>query len=302
MAEIRIGDFSEGFTLYFETPEERINAYALASALVALADAAKAANRRLNTSGIDIEIVVEALASGSFRAKIAAILREFGLFPTQAVGTLILGVLSTYIYEHTLAKNDSQVVVQVLTDEVIVTQGDNRIVVPRNVHEATQTVAADPTFTSAIDKMLSSITIDPRITGFGLSTQVDGPPPTMILSRAVLEIRDAPTDEESKTRTIEEDCDLQIVKAILEKSTRKWEFRWRGITISAPISDPNFYTDFSAHSITIAPGDEFQARLAIKQVKDDFSGIFANKSYEVVTVYKHIPKMQQRRLGRELVK
>lgn len=295
MAELRIGDFVEGFVLYFETPEERINAYALASALVCLADAAKAANRRLNPSGIDIEIVVEALASGSFRAKIAALMRESGLFSPQAVGTLILGVLSTYIYEHTLAKHD-QVLVQVLTDEVIVTQGETRIVVPRAVHEATQLVAVDPTFTKAIDKMLMSVTIDPRITGLGISQVVDGPPPEIILPRSVLEIRDAPSEEESKTRTIEEDCNLYIVKAILQKSNRKWEFRWRGINISAPITDQNFYTDFSSHSITIAPGDEFQARLAIKQVRDDFSGVYANRSYEVVTVYKHVPKLQPRRL------
>ena len=296
MAEIRVGDFVEGFTLYFETPEERINVYALATALVALADAAKAANRRLNPAGIDIEIVVEALASGSFRAKIAAIMRESGLFTPQAVATLILGVLSTYIYEHTLAKHDV-VNVQVMTDEVIVTQGETRIVVPRAVHEATQTVASDPTFARAMDKMISSVTIDPRVTGFGISSTVDGPPPPVILSRSLLEIRDSATEEEPKTRAIEEDCDLYIIKAILEKSTRKWEFRWRGVNISAPIKDPTFYTDFSAHSITIAPGDEFKARLAIKQVRDDFSGVYANKSYEVITVYKHIPKVQPRRLA-----
>ena len=295
MAELRIGDFVEGFTLYFETPEERINAYALASALVNLADAAKAANRRLNPAGIDIEIVVEALASGSFRAKIAALMRESGIFTPQAVGTLLLGILSTYIYEHTLAKHDS-VVVEVMTDEVIVTQGETRIVVPRSVHDATQVVAKDPTFTKAVDKMMMSVTTDPRITGFGLSMTVDGPPPGVILPRSVLEIRDSPPEEESKNRTIEEDCDLYIVKAIMEKGTRKWGFRWRGINISAPIIDKRFYTDFSAHNITIAPGDEFQARLAIKQVRDDFSGVYANKSYEVVTVYKHVPKLQPRRL------
>ena len=186
--------------------------------------------------------------------------------------------------------------VEVLTDEVIVSQGETKIIVPRNVHEATQRVATDPTFTKAVDKMISSVTIDQRVTGLGISNSLDGPPPPVILRRELLDIRDIPPEEEAKTRVIEEDCDLQIVKAILEKTKRKWEFRWRGVNISAPITDPNFYVDFSAHSITIAPGDEFQARLAIKQVRDDFSGVYANKSYEVVTVYKHVPKVQPRRL------
>lgn len=82
MAEFRISTLENGFVLYFETPETRINAYALASTLVALADAAKAANRTLN-SGLDIEIVVEALGGGSFRARIAAIAKTAGIFVAQ---------------------------------------------------------------------------------------------------------------------------------------------------------------------------------------------------------------------------
>ena len=290
MAELRISSLSEGFALYFETPEQRINAYALASTLVALADAAKAANRRLN-DGTELEIVVEALGGGSFRVRITALIRESGLFVKQAVPTIVLAVLANYIYDHTLAKKDP-IQIQVLTDEVIVTQGDDRVIVSRQVHEATQVVSSDPDFTRHVDRMLGSVTIDDRVTGFGLSATVTGPPPEIMLPRELLEIRDSIPDEEAKTRIVEEDCDLQIVKAILERSKRKWEFKWRGVTIAAPITDPNFYTDFSSHSITIAPGDEFQARLAIKQKRDDFSGIYTNTSYEVITVYRHIPKMQ----------
>jgi hypothetical protein len=77
VADLRVSNLANGFVLYFETPEQRINAYALASTLVALADAAKAAGRTLN-SAVDIEIVVEALQSGSFKARITAIARESG--------------------------------------------------------------------------------------------------------------------------------------------------------------------------------------------------------------------------------
>lgn len=97
MAELRINNLADGFVLYFETPESRINAYALASTLVSLADAAKAAGRTLN-GAVDIEIVVEALNSGSFRAQISAIARKSGLFVKQQLVTgVIIGVLSSYI-------------------------------------------------------------------------------------------------------------------------------------------------------------------------------------------------------------
>ena len=299
MAELRISNLANGFVLYFETPEPRINAYALASTLVALADAAKAASRTLN-SVIDIEIVVEAIDSGSFKAKISAIARQSGLFVvTQAFPTLILGVLGNFIYDHTLAKKDT-VQVQVYTDEVIVTHGEDRIIVPKEVHNATQIVASDPVFTRAIDRMLTSVIVDERVTAFGLAPDIDSEAPALMLPRDLLAIVDERTDEEAKKRVVEEDCDLYIIKAIMERSKRKWEFKWRGVNISAPIRDPSFYDDFAKHSFTIAPGDEFQVRLAIHQTRDDLSGVYTNTSYEVMHVYRHVSRMKVERLPLEL--
>ena len=149
MAELRISTLETGFVLYFETLDRRINAYALASTLVSLSDAAKVASRTLN-SAIDVEIVVEALGSGSFKAKISALARSSGLFVAQQmVMPLVVGVLATYIYEHTLAKKD-EISVTVNTDEVVISHGDDRLIVPRNVHDASQEVAQNPAFTKSM--------------------------------------------------------------------------------------------------------------------------------------------------------
>jgi hypothetical protein len=288
VAEIRIAEFEHTIVLYFQTPEPRVNAYALAATLVALADSAKAAARTLN-SGVEVEIVVEALGAGSFRARVTAIAREAGLFVKNQVATgVVIGVLATYIYDHTLAKKEPvQVIVQ--TDEVIVVKGGDRIIIPRNIYEAKRLVEKEPTFTRAIDRMLSSTVLDDRVSGFGLTPSLDSPPPEVILDRELLEIRDS-QDEDPKTRVVEEDADLYIVKAIMERSARKWEFKWHGINISAPIKDPNFYDDFARHNFTIAPGDEFQARIAIHQKRDDLSGVYSNTKYEVLHVYRHISR------------
>ena len=72
---------------------------------------------------------------------------------------------------------------------------------------------------------------------------------------------------------------------------------WRGVRISAPVLDQKFYTDFLAHDITIAPGDELQVLLAIKQERDQSMGIYTNVEYMVVQVFKHIPRMRQTHLG-----
>ena len=75
MREVRVAQFENSFVIHFVTENRRINAYTLASTLVGLADAAKAANASVNP-GHNIEIVVEALGSGSFRAKISAVLAQ----------------------------------------------------------------------------------------------------------------------------------------------------------------------------------------------------------------------------------
>jgi hypothetical protein len=68
---------------------------------------------------------------------------------------------------------------------------------------------------------------------------------------------------------------------------------WRFIKISAPITSQSFYNEFFNHDITIAPGDSLEVKLLIKQVRNEDTGIYVNKSYEVVEVYKHIPRLKQ---------
>jgi hypothetical protein len=140
---------------------------------------------------------------------------------------------------------------------------------------------------------MESISKDEKVTGVAIVPKVDSPPPEIVISRDMLP-QIAPTiRDDGNQRLVEEDCDLQIVKAILVRSDRRWEFRWRGVRISAPVLDQTFYDEFFAHRITIAPGDEFKARLVIRQTRDQDTGIYANVGYDVVQVYRHIPRVQQ---------
>ena len=40
----------------------------------------------------------------------------------------------------------------------------------------------------------------------------------------------------------------------MERSKRKWEFKWHGVNIAAPIKDPQFFDDFAPHNFTIVTG------------------------------------------------
>lgn len=292
MRVVDISQFENSLVIHFDTDDTRINAYSLASTLVAFADAAKAANTTLN-AGSEIEIVVEALGPGSFRAHIRALYSSSrNLFANQIVMGLVLGVLGNYIYERTLAV-DSKITVEVKTDEVIIQRGDDRVVVPRIIYDATRRAERNPQFVEAVTRTFQAVAADEKIKSIGLVESMDSPPPAIPIPRTTLLTLASQELLDPTTRVISEHADLQIVKAILKKSNRKWEFVWRGVTISAPVTDTRFYVDFFAHEITIAPGDTLDVTLAIKQRKDADTGIFSNMGYEVVEVHGHKPRIRQ---------
>jgi len=292
MPTVDIARFESSVVIHFDTEDTRINAYTLASTLVALADAAKAANSTLN-AGCEIEVVVEALGPGSFRAKIRAIYTASrNLFANQIILGVVIGVLGNYIYERTLSL-DNKITVEVKTDEVVIQRGQDRVVVPRNVYEATRKVEKNPQFVGAMSKAFEAVAGDEKVKSIGLVENMDSPPPAIPIPREALQSLAIRSADDPDARVVLERAELQIIKAILEKSKRKWEFMWRGIKISAPVVHEQFYVSFFAHNITIAPGDTLEVTLAIKQTKDPDTGIYANIGYEVIEVHDHIPRIKQ---------
>jgi hypothetical protein len=292
MKIVEISKIDDSVVLYFDTKQSRINAYTLASILVSIADAAKAANASLNP-GHEIEIVVEALAEGSFKARISASYKTAkNIFSSQIVAGVIIGVISSYIYERTLSVDDS-IKVEIHTDEVVIEKGEERLVVPRQVYESARQVERDPKFVQAIDRTFEAILRDPEIEGFGIIEDEMKERPEFILPRSAIILAANEVIELDGKREIYEIVELQILRAILERGRKKWQFMWRGVKISAPIISKQFYDDFFSHNITIAPGDSLEVKLVIKQERDNDNGVYINKSYEVVEVYKHNPRLKQ---------
>jgi hypothetical protein len=295
MRTIDLRQYDDCDVLHFDTEGRRLNAYTLASTLVSLADAAKAANDVIN-HGYDVEIVVEALGAGSFRAKLRAVYRKHhNLFSKEVGLALVVGVLGNYIYERTLAVR-SEIKVEIHTDEVIIQTKEEKLIVSRVVYDATRQAERAPRFVTAVARTFEALKDDPKIEGFGLVKEMSDPPPEIMVTKNIFPKLGIVLLDEPDGRIVTENVDLQIIKAILERGERKWEFSWRGIKISAPITHGAFYEQFDAHHITIAPGDILQVRLAISQRRDSKTGIYANVGYEVVEVFQHIPRVRQTNL------
>lgn len=293
MLTVNVREFEQSFVIFFGTELPRVNAYTLAATLTSFADAARAANAIINP-GYEVEVVVEALGAGSFKAKVRTVYRgAANLFSGENLRGIVLGVIASFVYQHTLAP-DSEIKVNVTSDEVVIEQGDKRIIVPRDVHDAVQQVTHSPEFRKGVSQVLRAVEEDPSVSSLGFARDLNDPKPPIEIPRdrffALPEVPELPGED---TREIFETADLLVVRAILERSKRRWEFVWNGIRISAPVLDQEFYDRFFAREISLSPGDKLHVRLRVRQRREPDIGIFINENYEVVEVFNHRPVPEQ---------
>jgi hypothetical protein len=220
MRVVDISQFQDSLVIHFDTEGSRINAYTLASTLVAFADAAKAANTAIN-SGCDVEIVVEALGPGSFRAEVRALYTSAkNLLSNQIVLGVVIGVLGNYIYERIFSL-DNKISIEVHTDEVVISRGTDRVVVPRTVYDATRKAEKNPAFVESVARTFKAVAADEKIAAIGLIRSMNSPSLDIPITRGELRQLAVLQSDDPDVRIVTERAELQIVKAILEKSKRK---------------------------------------------------------------------------------
>lgn len=290
MEVVEVPRETDRFVLHFETVRHEINAYALASSLVGLANAIKEANSIVNP-GYSVEVVVERLEDGSFRATVKTIVKKArDIFAHEASKAIIYGLIATWIYDQTLGAEKEPTII-INDGSVEIRSGNKIIIVPREVYEAKKAVERSERFQSSMSQVFSGALQDPDVTGLKLTPPGKWPqlPSVPREHFNIFVDRFAGDDANSVT----EDATLEISRAILSRGRRKWEFYWRGIKISAPVLDSHFYDSFFAHEIKIAPGDMLNVLLKIYRKIDPDSGIMINTKYEVIEVLKHVPRGSQ---------
>jgi len=90
-----------------------------------LADAVKEANAIINP-GYEVEVLVDAIGPGSFRAKVKAVYKGLqNLFSSANLKSIVLGVVASYIYQVTISP-DTKIQVNVDSNHVVIEQGIKR--------------------------------------------------------------------------------------------------------------------------------------------------------------------------------
>lgn len=292
MTTIDCRNFGDQFVIHYGGEFHRVNAYTFAASLIALSDAIRNSNYIVNP-GYEIEIVVEALGPGSFRTRIRAIQKGVSnLFSAQDAKPIVLGIVAAIIYEHTFAP-DTSPIINVDENTVIIEQGNQKIIIPRDAQEYYEEVRKSEAVNNNIGRAFTALERDESVSDFGITNKIDDEEPLIKIPRSQFALLSGELAITEDSREIIERTHVQIVRAILERSKRRWEFVWQGVKIAAPVTDDEFYKDFFAHRITIAPGDSLEVNLKIVQKRDPDTGIYTNSSYDVIKVFKHLPRMEQ---------
>jgi len=280
MAIIRLDAFSEEtIVLHFGGPAGTIDAYTLANALIGFADTAYAINDTLDP-GQEIEIVIEATGPGSYRTVIRRLKKGFaGGVLSGIAATIFWNVVSNAIYDATLKGADPKPQIIINTNEVIIKHGNDTIIVPRIVHDATENVKKNLAVQKGLRKMFETLEADPHVTDFGLARSLADPRPVLTIPRSDFPLVTTPivdSEEEPTERTRKERARLIILKAWLNHAKRKWSFEWNGVPISAPIADKDFLDRLGRREHLLGAGDALDVEITYKQTFNPELGVYEN--------------------------
>jgi hypothetical protein len=285
---------ADGFVIYFGGQPNEVDAYTFANALVAVADAFREISSQTNP-GLALELRIEALAEGSFKARLRASSKSLKSLFSGISKQVILPLFLAFLYDE--MKGKEQIIVN--ADEVVIERGKDRIIIPRKAYDAAKSLPNKAAVRSHIAKAMAVVSADENVESFGIYRDFDPKaPPLISIPRSDFDrVKEIEEVDDHTRRHRDESATLHVLKAVFQASSRKWEFVWNGVKISAPIDDPVFLTDLLQRRYLIGNGDALEVTLKISQRWDSTSSVWLNDGYSVTKVWDHIPANPPKQFG-----
>lgn len=285
------------FKIKFDGQQHQVDANVLISSLIHTTTIVQEVNRYLN-SGKKIEIKVKALEKGSFLCHIELIetaldsLKNLLTKDNIEVGSAIVGTLVGLIELKKFLKGKKPTKVQLEGDTTRIVNKDGNVFIIEN---ATFNIYENsPVVKDALAQNFDALNNDPAITGYEIIDKNEKP--------LVRVSKDEFTDLSQKSEEIEEGerklieaATVNVVRVSFEESL-KWDFYYRGIKISAKISDPKFY-ELIDKGEAFAKGDILEVELQISQMFDESVNTFVTKSYQVNKIIRHLSRNEQQKIN-----
>ena len=296
MAEIDLRTLSQNdVVLHFGGRPNEVDAFTFSTSLVALSEALLELNRQISPN-LSIEITIEGIGPGSFRAKIGAKLKSLASFFAPDARELLISLLATFIYTRILDRpSPPQIIVN--DKSVIVVSGPDRVIIPRKTWDAKEKLPKPKAVEKHVAKAFEIIEDDQSVSDFGFVARISDTHPIGVIQRSQFAILTRIPEEETEEdgrRVCDERTPVTVLKVIFERSSRRWQFVWRGVRISAPIKDEDFFTKLASREYVFSQGDVLDVTLRIYQIRDEMSGAFINDRYEIIKVhgFEKIPVQQ----------
>lgn len=285
------------FKIKFDGQQHQIEANVLISSLIHTTTIIQEVNKYLNT-GKKIDIKVKALEKGSFLCHIELIettldtLKNLLTKENLNTGGTIIGIvvglieLKKFLKGKKAKNSESQGNTTTITNHYgdVITIENTTF----NIYE-NNTIIKD-----ALTQNFDVLNNDYAITGFEITNKKEMP--LIRVDKKDFEIMAQKSEEtESGERTIIEASTVNILRVSFEENL-KWDFYYRGIKISAKISDPNFY-ELIDKGQAFAKGDILEVELQINQKFDETVNTFVTKSYQINKIIRHLSRNEQQKIN-----
>jgi hypothetical protein len=298
MADIDLRNLPpDEFVLHFGGRPNEVDAFTFSNSLIAIGEALQEINKQLYPD-MNVSVTIEGVGPGSFRAKIVTAGRSIGGLFKRRAPDLLINILASIIFVKFLQGYiDPAPPMQIIIndDSVVVQRGADRVIVPRNVWDAKERLPKPAEVQKHIARTFEVVREDPSVTEFGILSHIHDETPIAIIPRIHFDdlARIEPESERDEAhRSSDQRARLVVLRAIFERSARRWQFVWNGIRISASIIDPTFFDKLASREYIFGQGDILDVTLRIHQRKDDVAGAYINEAYEIVEVHgvEHGPR------------
>jgi hypothetical protein len=278
-----------------------VDAYTFANSLISLADVARAVSDVVDEG--PLEVRVEALGAGSFRAIIKKIPKGVRRFFSRGAENLFWAYIAFLVIERTQSQEPSNIIIN--SEEVIIERGSDRVIVPRAVYDRYEAIRGDEKVQESLSRAFEIMEEDEAVENFGITGSLADKEPLVQVPRqdfpkfAYSEfLATLPQEAEAERRVRTDIAVLVVLKLWLKANKNKWSFEWNGVPISASVLDFDFLRKVESGEEIIAGGDAVEAELKYWQYLDPEMGIFVNdnSTFEITKVLRVINRKRPMRL------
>ncbi len=287
---IDLTDLGSEFVIHFGGEPGEINAKTFANCLLSICGVIDEIDNTFEPD-FRVEVKIEALGQGSFRTRLKAVPKHIkeGILDKEITKHPMVVAIATVLLAGGIQLIVSKASVITKGNNIIIEGNNNTIIVHKEVYENCKKLENNVTIKKHVRKNFKVLEKDKAVTEFGITKDLDDKELKLKVLRDDFYRLINPQSVIEEEKIKKERINLRILRAVLERGSRKWQFYWGDIKISAPIIDEAFFDKLEAKEISISLGDSLDVMLAIYQIWNKDSRKFENDYYEIQKVIRHLP-------------